>query len=506
MSASVPRRDWATRTPLTTEQTRWLLWGMIALWILILIIGQSLKYYWWGQGYDQIDYEQSIWNTTQGRFLEISHYRHTDHLWGMDFSPAILLLVPLYVLFPSAYTLIVIQAVFMAVGALPIYAIARRRFGGDPRAGLLWSAGYLLYPSLQFVTMTAPWQPRTLAVPALLGAFWAFEQRRFSWYIALLVLALTTRTDVALVVIAFGLLALVWRRPIQWWFTPIVLGGLWLVISTSVLVPAFYRADYQPQTGALGADYATTWPGKSPQLAYYSHLGASVGEIITTIVTHPLQTAKLMFTGDKITYLFLLLLPLLFTPLLAPDVAVLAAPIIGMNLLSTRVYQFTIREQYQTLVIPGLILAAIVGSARLWQWSKRRFPNRGERWLSRIAVGFIGYALVINVVLKNPVLVTLRYHEKPERIGLMEAFRVQIPPDARVAATSFLAPRLLPRQHLYYLPNAPMFPSLDQADYLFIDARSAAMRESGQLAQFQAGPEWRVVRQDSDLWLFERVR
>jgi uncharacterized membrane protein len=128
----------------------------------------------------QIDYQQSIWNTTQGRFLEISHYRHTDHLWGMDFIPAILLIVPFYALFPSALTLNFFQALFMALGALPVYGIARDRFGGSRLAGLGWAGVYLLYPSLWFVTMSAPWQPRTLAIPALLGRI-LFSATRCRW-------------------------------------------------------------------------------------------------------------------------------------------------------------------------------------------------------------------------------------------------------------------------------------------------------------------------------------
>lgn len=488
-----------------SRRERWQLGILVCGYIVILWLGQGLKYHWWGQGYDQIDYEQSIWNTTQGRFLAISHYRHTDHLWGMDFSPAMLLIVPFYALFPSAYTLMFFQALFTGLGALPVYALSRSRFK-QHWAAMTACCVYLLYPSLQFVTMTAPWQPRTLAIPAIMAAFWFFDQRRYVWFGVMLLVTLTTRTDTALVVIAFGVLALIWRRSWQWWLMPIGLGVAWLYLSTQIIVPSFYRADYHPQVGQVAVDgsvdYAATWPGKSPQLAYYSHLGDSVGSILLNILTNPIKIATLMFTSAKLQYLFLLLLPLAFLPLLAPDVAILSLPIIGMNLLSTRVYQFTIREQYQALVIPGLILAAIIGMARLIGWLQRRnMPTLKMPWF---LIGIVVLSGIINIALKNPVLVTIRYHEKPERIALMESFKRDIPPDGAVAATSFLAPHLLPREQLYYLPNAPMFPSLDNADYLFIDARSAAMRETGQLATFQNDPAWEAIRQQDDLWLFRR--
>ncbi len=383
-NSSVP--SWPTtisgRLLLTMERHAHLvLVGMLVLYALILFGGLTFKYLHWGQGYDQIDYQQSIWNTTQGRFLEISHYRHTDHLWGMDFIPAIVLLVPFYALFPSALTLNFFQAVFMALGAWPVYGIARDRFDNSRLAGIGWAAIYLLYPSLWFVTMSAPWQPRTLAIPALLGAFYMLQQRRWAGCMALLALALTTRTDVSLVVCMFGILAGLWRMGWRWVLPPLLLGLTWFYVSTSVIVPAFYRDDYQPQVGAIGQSYDETWPGTSPQLAYYSHLGNSTGEIVRTIVTRPVKTAQLMLTPPKLTYLVLLLLPLAFLPLLAPDVALLASPIIAMNLLSTRVFQYTIREQYQALVIPGLVLAAIIGGARLWRWwvARRSHQEAAQR-------------------------------------------------------------------------------------------------------------------------------
>ncbi len=513
-NSSVP--SWPTtisgRLLLTMERHAHLvLVGLLVLYALILFGGLTFKYVHWGQGYDQIDYQQSIWNTTQGRFLEISHYRHTDHLWGMDFIPAIVLLVPFYALFPSALTLNFFQAVCMALGAWPVYGIARDRFDNSCLAGIGWAAIYLLYPSLWFVTMSAPWQPRTLAIPALLGAFYMLQQRRWAGCMALLALALTTRTDVSLVVCMFGILAGLWRMGWRWVLPPLLLGLTWFYVSTSVIVPAFYRDDYQPQAGTIGQSYDETWPGTSPQLAYYSHLGNSTGEIVRTIVTRPVQMAQLMLTPPKLTYLVLMLLPLAFLPLLAPDVALLASPIIAMNLLSTRVFQYTIREQYQALVIPGLVLAAIIGGARLWRWWVARHSHHEVSRPPRIfastylLAGFVLYALVINMLLKNPVVTTVIYREEPARIALMEEMRTMVPPDASLATTSFLAPRMMPRRQIYYLPHGPMFPPLERAEYLFIDTRASALQDSDFVAQIRAAPEWEIVADADDLLLVRQT-
>ena len=114
----VSRKHMHTSAAVIEQRAGLALMAMVTLYTAVLFFGLTFKYVHWAQGYDQIDYQQSIWNTTQGRFLEISHYRHTDHLWGMDFIPAILLIVPFYALFPSALTLNFFQALFMALGAL----------------------------------------------------------------------------------------------------------------------------------------------------------------------------------------------------------------------------------------------------------------------------------------------------------------------------------------------------------------------------------------------------
>ncbi len=507
---------------------------LMALYGAILFFGLTFKYLNWAQGYDQIDYQQSIWNTTQGRFLEISHYRHTNHLWGMDFIPAILLIVPFYTLFPSALTLNFFQALFMALGALPVYGIARDRFNGSCLAGLGWALVYLLYPSLWFVTMSAPWQPRTLAIPALLGAFFFLQRatrqqarlRDWGAYLGLLALALTTRTDVSLVVMAFGVLAALWRTGWRWAAPPLVIGLAWFYLSTSVIVPSFYLPDYQVREGEIGAvtegDYTDVWPGKSPQLAYYSHLGDSAGAILWTIISRPIDVLRLMFTPDKVVYLALMLLPLALLPLLAPDVAILAAPPLLMNLLSLRPFQITVREQYQALVIPGLVLAAIIGAARLWGWWRAHRPStpshsaslsdnqsmrqhsastRGH-WGIWLMLGVIGVATATNLAYRNPVVTTVLYRESPERLAAMERLAMFIPPDAPLGVTSFLAPRMMPRRYIYYVPPDESFPPLERAEYLFIDTRAAALRTERHhdfVQQLRESGRWQVLAEEHDL-------
>lgn len=307
------------------------------------------------------------------------------------------------------------------------------------------------------------------------------------------------------------------------------MGLAWFYLSTSVIVPSFYLPDYQVREGEIGAvtegDYTEVWPGKSPQLAYYSHLGDSAGAILWTIVSRPLDVLQLMFTPDKVVYLALMLLPLALLPLLAPDVAILAAPPLAMNLLSLRPFQITVREQYQALVIPGLILAAIIGAARLWSWWQARSEHgqlhsahaagRHERRASAsrpammLVAGVIGIVAVTNLAYRNPVATTVLYRESPERLAAMERLATLIPPDAPLGVTSFLAPRMMPRRFIYYVPPDESFPPLERAEYLFIDTRAAALRTERHrdfVRQLRESGRWQVLAEEQDLLVLRQVQ
>ena len=523
----------------------WMLAGMMALYFAFLFVGLAFKWTLWGQGFDHVDYEQAIWNTTQGRPFQISRYNFTTSILGMDFMPGLLFAVPFYALWPSAYMLSILQTALLALGAVPVYLIARDRFSpgkpepaqqdsavgrsldvigrraGGEMAGLAWAATYLLYPTLHFVNMTPPWQPRTLAILCLLWAFRFFERKRLGLFLLMLVIAIMTRTDVSLVVVGWGMLAALYRRSWQWWLAPLVLGFGWFYLSTAILTPSFYLTGYTPSTGIMTFDptvpqQSAAWPGPSAQLGYYAHLGTDPVDIVKNILTHPVETFNLMFTSEKLWYLFLMFGTLLLLPVFAPDVLLLCAPIFLINLLSTRVYQYTIEEQYQALIIPGIVLAALVGASRLWAKVQRilalRFAQRGrprdQGPYSLLAALLLAQVLLVGLLhipLKNPVVTALRYYEDPQRVALMEEFARQIPSDATVAATSFLAPHLLPRQQLFYLPPGPMHHGVDEAEYAFIDERAQVLQAHPELlTHLRSDPDWRLVAQQDELLLFKQ--
>jgi hypothetical protein len=498
-----------------------------------------------------VDFHMPIWGTTVGKFLLVSRYNFTDTFMGLDVALGFLPAIPFYWLLPSAYTLVVLQAALLVSAAIPVFLIAQARLG-SPWAGVAFAAVYLLYPTTQFMGMAAPFQPRIPGLVALLWAFWMLEQLRLWPYLALLGLAMLTRTDAALVVVAFGLYAFLRRLPLVYSIVPVLVGLVYFYVAITYITPLFYSPIFQPPPQVevpfdLDRDYNAMWPcGVSPQACYYMHLGGGIPSMLKNIVTHPVPIFFFIFQPAKLWYLLLMFGGLLLLPLLAPRELLLAAPIFAINLLSNRVYQYVITEQYQILAIPGLVIAAIYGAGWLWDLVGARVRGAGvarftaeylrnvahpgasfgARERSRFGEGshsrsvlrpFGAAALVvivvlvalINIPLKNPVVSALRNPENPARVAIMERMRAAIPPDATVAATSFLAPHLLPRLKLYYIPGGKMHHQPDEADYAFIDGRASGLRAEAEkgddiLGRLLASPAWELVDREDDLYLLRR--
>ncbi len=497
--------------------------GLMLLVALALIGAGAYKYSYWGHGFDMVDFHMPIWGTTVGKFLLVSRYNFTDTFMGLDVALGFLPAIPFYALLPSAYTLVVLQALLLVSAAIPVYLIARDRLG-SPWAGVAFAAVYLLYPTTQFMGMAAPFQPRVPGLVCLLWAFWMLERRRLGPYLALLGLAMLTRTDAALVVVAFGMYAALRRLPWAYSLIPFVVGLAYFYVAITYVTPRFYSPSFQPPAQVevpfdLTRDYNNLWPcGVSPQACYYMHLGGGIPNIVKNILTHPVEIFFFVLQPDKLWYLLLMFGGLLFLPLFAPRELLLAAPVFAINLLSNRIYQYVITEQYQILAIPGMIIAAIYGAAWLWERVGDQGPKtkdqsqtavRAQRVAPMLLVALVALVALLNIPLKNPVISALRNPESPARVAVMERMKAMIPPEAKVAATSFLAPHLLPRLEIFYIPGGKMHHQPAEADYAFIDARAAGLRaEAAQgndiLGGLLADPNWELVDQEDDLFLLRK--
>ena len=130
------------------------------------------------------------------------------NLLGDHFHPILMLLGPIYRLFPSALTLLIVQDLLIAASVLPIARLAQRLLGrgGAVLVGLAYGLGWGLQSAV-----AAQFHEVCVAVPLLACAGAAFVERRWGACMAWLAPVILVKEDLGLTVFVAGL-ALAWRR------------------------------------------------------------------------------------------------------------------------------------------------------------------------------------------------------------------------------------------------------------------------------------------------------
>ena len=202
------------------------------------------------------------------------------NLLGDHFHPLLALLGPIFRLFPSALTLLVVQDVLIAVSVLPIARLAQRLLGrgGALLVGLAYGLGWGLQGAV-----AAQFHEVCLAVPLLAFGGVAFVERRWSACMAWLAPLVLVKEDLGLTVFMAGL-AIAWRRrgegrsAVLRGLAYALFGIVAFVVTVKVLLPAMNPAG----TWAYSLDGAATGAGTPTAGTTAARAIPSLWDILTT--------------------------------------------------------------------------------------------------------------------------------------------------------------------------------------------------------------------------------
>ncbi|MBA2441630.1 MAG: DUF2079 domain-containing protein [Rubrobacter sp.] len=428
--------------------------------------------------FDLGNMDQAVWNSAQGRILEATDEtgeitsrlrNHADFL--------LLAFVPLYWVHASPHWLLVVQAVVVGLGALPLYWLARRFLGGITGRDHSWpaalvAAAYLLNPGLQAANLF-DFHAQTMAGTLLLFAFHYLLERRLLPFALFAVLAALAKEEIVLLVAMMGLYAVFPLRRPRWGIPIFVLGCLYFLFVMLVAIPA-----YNP------GDTSSLVEGR------YETLGGSMGGVALTALTEPLFTLSYILSASKVSYLFSLVGPTGFLAVLSPLVLLIPLPELAINFLSERPQMLSIRYHYSTPILPFVYLAAAAGIANLvWLLPKLRGLRRPLGWLGalspsekvlRALPGVLAFLVLLLGVQTNYDKGPLPVFNAPgnnfsvidpppeEHLEALDEAVALIPDDARVSASNQIGPHLAHRPYLY------LFPTVRDADYVIVDETEPA--------------------------------
>ncbi len=442
---------------------------------------------------------QAVYNTAHGRFLEITTGeavpRQISRL-GSHVDPILAAFALPWLIWPSPVMLLVLQATIVATGAWPAFRLGSR-VSRDPRAGALLAGAYLLYPATGFLVLSE-FHPVALATPLLLWAFLYMEEERLVRAAVFLVLAALCKETVPLAIGMMGAYFAVRKRSWQPLLVTVI-AAAYFVAAVWVIIPYFNES-------------------QSAFIARYGEYGGGAGQVITTVLTDPLQTASDLLAAENLLYWLRLLAPFAFLSVLSPLTALVAAPELLLNALSATGFQRRIEFHYTALAIPFLFAAAVFGLVRLWRWLGNGFGRReqdmsGER-VSRVTLAWLVlFAALAGAYVLGPIPFMLpgsaydarQYSRTNHDAVLDEALRL-IPAGVPVSVNNNAGAQLSARRVSF------VFPSYEQADWVIVDQRHPFMFDKEEpalharaLRVLAADSRFRLVFDKDGVMVFRRT-
>ncbi len=406
-------------------------------------------------------FDQVLWNTVHGRFMEstLSLERCDPHSFFLDhFSPALLLIVPFYAIAPRPETLIVFQTIALALGAWPIYLLARR-FLHRSEERLVWLAAYLLSAPLAWISFY-DFHEITLAVLPLGLAVYFLATRRTLPLLLSLGASFLMKEELPLVAIGFGLALMAQRRWRIGLFVTLA-SAAWFLVTLKVIIPAF----------AGGAPYQ--------YLGRYASLGTDEFEIARTLVLDPLRVLRVLVSGEwgsKLAFVLTLFAPGLGLAVRSRWALIPAIIPLGYLLLSDYGGEHTHHNQYGAPLIPLALGASIIGFAAVSDRTRVRW-----RLSAAVLGSTLAFSLVHGALPLTPGFYDAYLRGNPDRApseGLVFLHEARydpflpavaaIPADASMSSRDFFTTQVPERRFNYHLndldPCGAQYVILDYAD------------------------------------------
>jgi uncharacterized membrane protein len=492
---------------------------------------------------DSAMYEEHLWNLLHGKGFR--SYLDQGLFLGEHVQVIHLLLIPLYVLWPSQLLLELCDSVLLGACCVPVYWMARRHTGHS-RPAVWLAAATLLYFPLQYLDIGIDWKtfrPNGLGIPALLFALDQLERRRSRSFCLLAAVALSAQEDYAIVLAPLGVwIALTlgfsaWGRQR---FDERATGDRQAAAAPATIAATPGRVSHVNWRGlALGAGLAVFSAiylvvATRVVMAYFRHgqeihyagyftkFGKTMPEIAKNMATRWDLLREAFVNAHTAEYALMLVAPLGFLPLFSAGRLAVALPLF-LTLCLNEVIDSPLHHVHAAAV-PILLWAAAAGlgtiargslAPKAWREQaaedvERASAERRAGWWGRFAAAsalatgvFFGLSpLSIGFWDPDSGFYWRDHYVVGKRAELFERVLREIPPSARVASTDFIHPRFTHHDRSYDYSDYPRAVNNFQpgvppdTDYIVIDTHGpySKVERPQQVPEYRDHPDqWELL-------------
>lgn len=395
-------------------------------------------------GWDLAVFDHGIWQWSQ---FKIPYSSFHDLPWLADhFNPVLITIAPLYWIWSDVRLLLIIQAILVCLGALPLYYLAKL-VTAHKLFSLTVVLGYLLFYSLQSFIFS---DFHDFAfIPLTLGGvlvFWEYKRTYLYWFFFLL--ALLVKEEVGLLLAAIGVWGLFYDRS-RWKQS---LLTLFLGLSYTLLM----LAQIMPFIG--GQPYRHSGFGQS---------GESIQDVIFKILTNPLYLINAFGDSEvKINTILNTFWPWGFLPIFSP-----ATLILVLEQFASRFLDYGKPIRWTLLFAYSLPMATIMAWGSIYGFNNliqilHRISAKSKVYLGGM-VTLILLLLIISsdLLLHSPINTLLKpqfYNREKWMDDNLQVLKC-IPKNVSVSTQNSLAPHLSQRTMIKVFPEGIGF------DYIVLD-------------------------------------
>ncbi|MEM9567226.1 MAG: DUF2079 domain-containing protein [Cyanobacteria bacterium P01_E01_bin.34] len=442
-----------------------------------LALHRYLNFYASEASFDQGIFNQVFWNGLHGRFFQSSLSstlsasvtlndqipRVGYHRLGQHFTPALLLWLPIYALYPNVITLSILQVILVTAAGLVLFALAREHDLSPALAATLTISFYcataVIGPTLQ------NFHDFSQLPLFVFGMLYALHKRWWWLYAPLAILIPMAREDSGVILFSLGVFLTLSRKAPRLGLGLCVYSVAYILVITNVVMPMFSED--------VSQRFAIERFGQ-----YVDGDSASTLDLIVAMLRRPWLVALEIIQPFNRTLSYLLgqWLPLAFVCVISPS-AWLAS---GFPLLLLLVAQgqtvLSITTRYALAVVPGLFY----GTMLWWAQHPNGFrPGFRRFWTFCIVLSLLftltpnphrTFSFLIPDSFEPRVHATIGTQWK--HAAAIRPLLAEIPRDRFVAATSHLVPHLSSRREIVRLPGTSVqndAGEVVQADFILAD-------------------------------------
>lgn len=430
--------------------------------------------------YDVGLYDQGVWLLSRGHAPFVTLMGR--NMFGDHASLILIFLVPLFWVIPGTATLLVVQAIAIAAGAIPLYLFARRVLS-SPAMGFAAAFLWLANPAVNGTGMEN-FHPDSFLGLFLPLALYALYEKKWRLYWVAVFGALLVKEDVLLVMVPLGIFV-----AFRFDKKKGLLTALASIVATAVGMFVLMRS-------LIGVPTRNAW-----RIPF-----GGFGGFFKELFTNPTNVVQYLMSEDRPLYLFQMAAPFGAVFVLSPWLSLVAVPVIASNIVSTFWYQHSIQYHYSLVAVPALLCATVFGVRAV-----------AEKWRGLVMAAVVVCTAATSVLWgQHSLALTPRKvlaSDAPIAVSAREIVK-QIPDDAVVSAFDPLVTFLAHRKEIYFFPNpfravyygvgteveGKRLPAADRVEYVVLPRMlNEALRwdwaeVSGDFTEVSSNQYWQIFR------------